>query len=555
MWTPQVPDGGMGAKGAEQDSGWTTVDDDFSKKSGKTGKGGRETTGPKSGKFKKDKEKEREKERNKKKSKQSGRFMFGSHNPANIFRILVEKNSRFQGNRQQDSHEALRLLVDSLREERLDQISAARKKIAREALSRWGHFEIKEWVASLKLKSGLYFLNEMEKAGRPFTAKDIVTLLQFWNGREGRAIRTAVTFPPSTDSQDRNIFKRGLQQISSGNCLYMKQWALRELGPSEGDPNVSIPVSVVDGVFKGTLISQVTCMTCKSVSVTEEPFFDLSLAIEPPPSKVKGPVRASAKKKSRRKKSGSESEGSDSDYSDSSKATPSRLSRDPCELSHCLDTFLDAEMLEGENAFGCLKCTRDFSVHGKSIAAENGAILQLQKEMEALSIDSKEEPEEDLVESKPTQPEDDMALPEAEEAISKDDSEPTELVLRRASKKYWIKDCPNVLAIHLKRFRAIKSRIEKSDKVVRFPEILDLSPYLEKPSGKVLYRLYGMSVHSGGLNSGHYIAQVKKSLKSSSGVGSQGRWFYFSDTSYHPITPESALASQPYILFYTRTNS
>lgn len=93
-------------------------------------------------------------------------------------------------------------------------------------------------------------------------------------------------------------------------------------------------------------------------------------------------------------------------------------------------------------------------------------------------------------------------------------------VSTRVLKQYLICELPAVLTIHLKRFQQHGMRLEKCNKHVNFPLILDVSPYtsqmcvnifksLSSDSSSAKYCLYGLVEHSGRLNSGHYTAYVK----------------------------------------------
>lgn len=96
----------------------------------------------------------------------------------------------------------------------------------------------------------------------------------------------------------------------------------------------------------------------------------------------------------------------------------------------------------------------------------------------------------------------------------------------KALKQYLICDLPAVLTIHLKRFQQHGYRLEKSNKHVQFPLVLDMSSYTSKMCinisreqrshvEPVLYALYGLVEHSGRLNSGHYTAYVKSNRSKS----------------------------------------
>jgi len=92
-----------------------------------------------------------------------------------------------------------------------------------------------------------------------------------------------------------------------------------------------------------------------------------------------------------------------------------------------------------------------------------------------------------------------------------------------AEKRYLVHLPPNVLTVHLKRFQQVfcgtrRGRVEtrKLNTPVRYPLILDLSPYchrsaqrISSPDNRVLYSLYGVVCHSGNLSGGHYISYTK----------------------------------------------
>ncbi|KAL2486613.1 Kinesin (KAR3 subfamily) [Abeliophyllum distichum] len=94
---------------------------------------------------------------------------------------------------------------------------------------------------------------------------------------------------------------------------------------------------------------------------------------------------------------------------------------------------------------------------------------------------------------------------------------------QKAKKKLTVLEAPNILTIVLKRFRS--SNLEKLDKLVQFPEVLNLAPFMSGTSDKChIYSLYGLVVHLDIMNaaySGHYISYVKDF---------QGDWFRIDDS-------------------------
>ncbi|XP_024182286.1 ubiquitin carboxyl-terminal hydrolase 17 isoform X2 [Rosa chinensis] len=115
----------------------------------------------------------------------------------------------------------------------------------------------------------------------------------------------------------------------------------------------------------------------------------------------------------------------------------------------------------------------------------------------------------------------------------------------KARKKLTVLEAPNILTIVLKRFQS--RNFEKLDKSVRFPEVLNLSPYMDRTSDKSpLYNLYAVIVHLDIMNaaySGHYICYVKNS---------QGNWFKINDSSVEPVELKRVLSEGAYMLLYAR---
>ena len=123
---------------------------------------------------------------------------------------------------------------------------------------------------------------------------------------------------------------------------------------------------------------------------------------------------------------------------------------------------------------------------------------------------------------------------------------------RRAFKKFDLWSVPDILILHLKRFRYAQSSFfmhrDKIDTLVDFPiEGLDMSRYVIDPEvkkGDLEYDLFAVSEHSGGLGGGHYTCVVQNA--------ESGKWFSISDSHVSETTSKSAITSQAYVLFYQR---
>ncbi|XP_025889447.1 ubiquitin carboxyl-terminal hydrolase 16 isoform X1 [Nothoprocta perdicaria] len=89
-------------------------------------------------------------------------------------------------------------------------------------------------------------------------------------------------------------------------------------------------------------------------------------------------------------------------------------------------------------------------------------------------------------------------------------------IYTNAKKQMLISFAPPILTLHLKRFQQAGFNLRKVNRHIKFPEVLDLAPFcsvkcknVAKGSTKVLYSLYGVVEHSGTMRSGHYTAYAK----------------------------------------------
>jgi len=226
-----------------------------------------------------------------------------------------------------------------------------------------------------------------------------------------------------------------------------------------------------------------------------------------------------------------------------------------------MHAFTDPEILEGDNGFGCIQCT-------KTEMLKQGLEFD-----ESLFKDTKEMKKEEELEISsmtlyyctlkciPTNLEIENRAKD-KSSKKKLKKEKPKLVKCPAIKQFLLEELPPILTLHLKRFKQTNYGFEKINKNVKFPLVLDLTNYLASPPidpTKSIYHLFGMVVHGGSLNGGHYVAYVKKTLKENgddasedkSGI-SQSKWFYFSDSSFKQVGEHDVLNEQAYILFYQR---
>ncbi|XP_063249715.1 ubiquitin carboxyl-terminal hydrolase 16 isoform X2 [Prinia subflava] len=146
-------------------------------------------------------------------------------------------------------------------------------------------------------------------------------------------------------------------------------------------------------------------------------------------------------------------------------------------------------------------------------------------------------------------------------------------VYTNAKKQMLISLAPPILTLHLKRFQQAGFNLQKVNRHIKFPEVIDLAPFctakcknVAEGNTKVLYSLYGVVEHSGTMRSGHYTAYVKMRAMNSHlsdlvlrGQSQaletepvKGQWFHISDTHVQPVSVSKVLSSQAYLLFYER---
>ncbi|XP_053318625.1 ubiquitin carboxyl-terminal hydrolase 44 isoform X1 [Spea bombifrons] len=228
--------------------------------------------------------------------------------------------------------------------------------------------------------------------------------------------------------------------------------------PSSQRKLIKQVLNVVNNIFHGQLLSQVTCLACDHKSNTIEPFWDLSLEF---------PER----------------------YHCNGKETASQR---PCLLTEMLAKFTETEALEGK-IYACDQCNtkrRKFS-------------------------------------SKP-------------------------VVLTEAQKQLMVHRLPQVLRLHLKRFRwSGRNHREKIGVHVQFDQMLNMEPYCCRESTAALradcfiYDLSAVVMHHGkGFGSGHYTAFCYNP--------EGGFWVHCNDSKLHTCTVEEVCRAQAYILFYTQ---
>lgn len=122
--------------------------------------------------------------------------------------------------------------------------------------------------------------------------------------------------------------------------------------------------------------------------------------------------------------------------------------------------------------------------------------------------------------------------------------------LRNGIKYSKVLELPEVLCIHLKRFRHELMFSSKIASYVSFPlEGLDMQPYLHKDciSKVTTYDLISVICHHGTAGGGHYVCYALNTLNN--------QWFEFDDQCVTPVSPETVKNCGAYVLFYRKSSS
>lgn len=124
---------------------------------------------------------------------------------------------------------------------------------------------------------------------------------------------------------------------------------------------------------------------------------------------------------------------------------------------------------------------------------------------------------------------------------------------RQAYKKMGLHRLPEVLIVHLKRFKKVYSECgntaytnyKKNGTLVKFPtQGLDLTKFLVDNDEKAVFNLVGVSNHYGSCGGGHYTAFCKNMIK--------GQWYHFDDDDFEQIQERDVVTDAAYVLVYLK---
>lgn len=123
--------------------------------------------------------------------------------------------------------------------------------------------------------------------------------------------------------------------------------------------------------------------------------------------------------------------------------------------------------------------------------------------------------------------------------------------LTNSTKTFRLAKVPEILCVHLKRFRYDTYFSTKVNTPVHFPlDNLSLKPYCKEGTPAAAepeqskYYLYAVVNHRGGIGGGHYVAYARDDPK--------GRWFEYDDSCVTEKHAREVEHTEAYMLFYRR---
>ncbi|KAH8357960.1 hypothetical protein KR200_007226 [Drosophila serrata] len=284
-------------------------------------------------------------------------------------------------------------------------------------------------------------------------------------------IATSPAPTASSSSTSTNVTSSSSSTVPTGNNSSSSASVAGTLdeAEAEGDPKVTAPASLVSAGLseKGaSLIRQLSIgaeqggLNGLATGGAEgaENEAQLEKVKLSPPSQAPTPAQALAKAQARPKRVRTQS------YSDWSTTIAPRYQCEDgeCSVQSCLNNFTAVELMTGQNKVGCDSCT--LRINGSDPKAKS--------------------------------------------------------VNTNATKQLLVSSPPAVLILHLKRFQlGPRCVFRKLTRPVSYPNLLDIAafcgskvknlPNIDRKQKKLLYALYGVVEHSGGMYGGHYTAYVK----------------------------------------------
>ncbi|THD26007.1 Ubiquitin carboxyl-terminal hydrolase 20 [Fasciola hepatica] len=320
--------------------------------------------------------------------------------------------------------------------------------------------------------------------------------------------------------------------------------------------------SIITDVFQGKLVSAVRCLSCNELSCREEPFLDLSLSLQRSETVHTTDSHLT-----------SDALGSATFKFKSSPSHPSReplgtttrlvLPTDPTHVKHPSPSAKSITLAAQENSQARpsrralpLNLWQPLSSFNYPVSLAVRLVAQLFA-LFAISwawVTARMNSVRGWVYQPTLTLEDCLADYFSQAELNGDNKYSCERCKRLCNglNQYALLSLPEVLCVHLKRFRSHYTDTSKITVAVTFPmHNLDLSPYLHEDCTDEVttYDLISVICHHGGYGGGHYICYALN--------WHNQRWYEFDDDVVTEKDPDqiSQLTSEAYMLFYRKRDT
>mmetsp|Transcript_3430 Transcript_3430/g.5190 ORF Transcript_3430/g.5190 Transcript_3430/m.5190 type:complete len:915 (-) Transcript_3430:35-2779(-) len=416
-------------------------------------------------------------------------------NPTSFVRSMWQVNSQFKGYGQQDSQEFLRCFLAALHDQMKEEFKPREEEIFDKGDAKKEESGTSSPVPSLNGSS-------LPQAPAP-TGKEKKSKK---SSKQAAALQTQVVQATQIGSQVVQATQIGNGEAEAANGDYRKMNGSTSPHSAKGDKGaaeekkptiVKHSVSAISDVFEGSYISEVTCSNCKKVSRKEEYFYELSVSI---PGKKQRAKIISEKSSNTNNNSNSNINNSSSSSSSAPTASSAPSSKDS-------------------------KSQGWFNWIPNPFSTEKSKAVTIQDCLHSYC---------------------------ALEDLTGDDKYKCEAckTVNEATKQLRISRLPEMLVLHIKRFRYDSYFGSKVSQHVQFPiEDLDVKPFVQAKDPKAApsvskYDLVAVVNHHGIINGGHYTAYAKHYATS--------RWHAFNDSHVSPASKDDVSKSEAYMLFYRK---
>ncbi|XP_038166820.1 ubiquitin carboxyl-terminal hydrolase 33 isoform X3 [Arvicola amphibius] len=422
----------------------------------------------------------------------------GSVVPANLFQGIKTVNPTFRGYSQQDAQEFLRCLMDLLHEELKEQVMEIEEDpqtlTSEEAVEEEKSQSDVDFQSCESCSSSEKAENESGSKGFAEDSSETTMLIQGaddlemakdWQ-REKMCNKINKAESEVELDKDRDTVCDTVDLNSQETVkVQIHGRASAQSASPKRKKQHKKYRSVISDIFDGTIVSSVQCLTCDRVSVTLETFQDLSLPIP----------------------------GKEDLAKLHSSSHPTIVKAGSCGEAYAPQGWI-AFFMEYVKRF-VVSCVPSWFW---------GPVVTLQ---------------------------DCLAAFFARDELKGDNMYSCEKCkkLRNGVKFCKVQKFPEILCIHLKRFRHELMFSTKISTHVSFPlEGLDLQPFLAKdsPAQIVTYDLLSVICHHGTASSGHYIAYCRNNLNN--------LWYEFDDQSVTEVSESTVQNAEAYVLFYRKSS-